>query len=269
MYSLEFPPWDKVSTHAIDFIKKLLKAEPCERMSIQDCCRHPWLAQNVYTEDANSQAVVLKNMKRFSNAGIFATLCITSVARQLDYKGLQGIHGVFRTMDKNGDGYLSLDEVRNGFKTIHGVDSEEYKEIERTFQGLDLDESGVIDYTEFCAAGMGQHTAVKEEAIWAAFKTFDIDNTDTISTAELKRLLGNADVKQAWTAQVCEQVASKLLTKYDTNGDGVVDFREFMSVMHEAWSENLPKEEGDDTGLKASSTGWVYDMLCQVSKLPK
>lgn len=271
-YPMDYAPWPTVSNEARDFIKRLLKAEPAMRMSIEDACNHPWLTSNVYSEDSAAQAAVLQNMKHFSNAGIFTALCITSVARQLDHKRLQGIHQVFRAMDKNGDGYLCIDEVREGFKAVHGEDSDEYREIERTFKGLDLDASGIIDYTEFCAAGMGQHTAVQEESIWAAFKTFDIDNTDTISAAELKRVLANADVNNVWSQQVCARVAGKLMAKHDANGDGVVDFKEFMGVMREAWADNLPENENANSNananLEASSSGWVYSMLLEVSKLP-
>jgi len=269
-YPLEYSPWDKISKTAVDFIKRLLKADPAARMSIEDCCNHPWLTVNTYPEDPAAQAEVLQNMKRFSNTGIFTAMCITSVARQLDHKRLGGIHAVFRSMDKNGDGYLSIDEVKAGFRSIHGEDSQELRDIEETFKGLDLDGSGIIDYTEFCAAGMGQHTALQEEAIWAAFKTFDIDNTDTISPEEITRLLGNADVKKAWTSTVCEEVAAKMITKHDINGDGSIDFQEFMAIMREAWAGNLPADPDGGGGLEAqkASGGWVYDMLLQVNRLP-
>jgi calcium-dependent protein kinase len=270
-YPLDIAPWPSLSANAKDFVKRLLKADPSKRMSIDDCCNHPWLTANLYPEDPESQRLVIQNMRQFQNAGLFQSMCVTAVARQLDFSKLQGIHSVFRTMDKNGDGYLCINEVREGFKQIHGENSTEYKELEDTFKCLDLDGSGIIDYTEFCAAGMGQHTALQDESIWAAFKTFDIDNTNTISPAELEKVLASADVKNAFTPEVCASVASKMLSKYDKDGDGAINYDEWVGVMRQVWAENKPASSGDGESADAqaleTSSSWAYDLLLKVSKL--
>jgi len=98
-------------------------------------------------------------------------------------------------MDTQGDGVLSLDEVSNGFKKIFGEDSVEYKQVGTMFESLDLDGSGNIDYTEFCAAGLGQKQSMQDDILWAAFKTFDLENTGYISKGDLQHILDEADCR--------------------------------------------------------------------------
>lgn len=268
------PIWPSISSEGKDFIRGLLRGDPLDRPSIDEVASHPWLTKKDWEESSEAQAAqveVMSNMKKFSNTGVFTAMCISAVARQLDHRHLKDIHKVFREMDKNGDGYLQIGEIRNGFKKIHGEDSEEYRAVEASFRGLDLDGSGIVDYTEFCAAGMGAHVSMQEDAIWAAFKAFDMDNTGKIEAHELKGILENADVKKAWTADVCAKVSSQFLGKWDKDGDGSINFDEWMQVMRQCYNERL---EGEDSELEkamekpgASSGSWVYDMLQEVNKL--
>lgn len=270
-YPLDYEPWPRISSEAKDFIAKLLKANPALRMSVTECSEHSWLAMNNFVEDPEAQRQALENMKRFSNTGLFTAMCIASVARQLDHTRLKDIHAVFRKMDKNADGYLSIDEVQEGFRNMYGESSPEFRDITSTFKGLDLDASGIIDYTEFCASAMDQKTAVQEESIWAAFKTFDVDNTDTITLGELKRVLESADVKKMWTPEVCEQVAAKMLSKHDNDADGVINYEEWMALMKQVWAENLPTDatsDAPDISKVETPQSRVYNLLLSVSDLP-
>mmetsp|Transcript_47160 Transcript_47160/g.85143 ORF Transcript_47160/g.85143 Transcript_47160/m.85143 type:complete len:611 (+) Transcript_47160:142-1974(+) len=265
------PIWPSISDEAKDFIRSTLKGNASERPTIDEVASHPWLTKMDFEHNTEAQAEVMLNMRKFSNTGVFTALCISSVARQLDHRHLKDIHKVFREMDINGDGYLSIDEIKDGFKKIHGEDSEEYKAVEASFRGLDLDGSGIVDYTEFCAAGMGAHVTMQEDAIWAAFKAFDMDNTGKIEAREMKLILENADVKKAWSETVCAKVSSQFLEKFDKDGDGSINFDEWMLVMRQCWNESL---EGEDSELSKamekpgmSSSSWVYDMLHQVNNL--
>eukprot|EP00913_Durusdinium_trenchii_P007547 g7091.t1 len=146
------------------------------RMKLEDVLRNPWvrLQDTPGGMDTRIASQVLNNLRQFSRTSQFFSLCVASVARQLDHRNLRDVHKVFSEMDTNGDGVLELHEVKEGFQKFFGKDSEQVKDVEQVFQRLDLDGSGVIDYTEFCAAGIGERVTLEEDVLFAAFKAFDV-----------------------------------------------------------------------------------------------
>lgn len=66
-----------------------------------------------------------------------------------------GLASVFKSFDKNGDGKLSMEEVKEGYLEHYGkVMSDE--EVETMFNQVDTDKSGFIDYSEFVVASTNQ-----------------------------------------------------------------------------------------------------------------
>merc|ERR1712187_375076 len=96
-------------------------------------------------------------------------------------------------------------------KSMFGEDSAEYKDIEKTFDNLDLDGSNGVDYTEFCAAGMGQKLSSQDDVMYAAFKTFDVDKSGFISKRDLGKILDISDVHDAWSARVLVDVTKEIV----------------------------------------------------------
>jgi len=96
---------------------------------------------------------------------------------------------VFKAFDKNGDGRLSMDEVKQGYLDHYGkVMSDD--EVEKMFKSVDSDNSGFIDYTEFVVAAMNEQELTSNEFLQAAFKMFDKDGSGVISADEIKTVLG-------------------------------------------------------------------------------
>eukprot|EP00746_Dinoflagellata_sp_MGD_P000664 gnl/MRDRNA2_/MRDRNA2_101188_c0_seq1.p1 gnl/MRDRNA2_/MRDRNA2_101188_c0~~gnl/MRDRNA2_/MRDRNA2_101188_c0_seq1.p1 ORF type:complete len:617 (+),score=134.07 gnl/MRDRNA2_/MRDRNA2_101188_c0_seq1:78-1928(+) len=240
-----------LSEQCKDFICSLLKADPAKRPDMETVASHPWL---ICAKEKTSAALdksrgsgVLKNLKQFRGASNFSALCITAVARQLDHSQLGDVHQVFKSMDKNGDGVLSIEEVTNGFLEMMGADSPTYKEMLETFKSLDLDGSNAIDYTEFCAGGVGQTGILKDEACMGAFKMFDLDNSDTLCPSELQQVLESADLKKAWGSSTCKSVAETILADYDADGDGLISYPEFRSLLKHASEEAVQKSAQMDS----------------------
>ncbi|CAJ1329287.1 unnamed protein product, partial [Effrenium voratum] len=93
--------------------------------------------------------------------------------------------------------------------------------------GVDADGSGVIDYTEFLAATLDRQQYMKEDVCWAAFRVFDRNGDGHISTTELKQVLSSSEVEDA----LGTKAIADLMVEVDSNGDGMIDFEEFMTMM--------------------------------------
>jgi len=233
-YPLSDSTWQAISKEAKHLIKGLLRANPKDRMPLDEVLNHRWLGNPAGRMDAGISRQVLSNMKQFSKTSQFFSLCVASVARQLDHHRLRDVHRVFCEMDTNRDGVLELNEVKAGFEKIFGKESQEVQQVEAMFARLDLDGSGQIDYTEFCAAGIGERMSTEESVLWAAFKAFDVhDDNNSISKEEIKQVLRSADVDKVYTSEACDDLSDELFARYDKNGDGSLDFDEFMKLMRE------------------------------------
>jgi calcium-dependent protein kinase len=244
MYPMERPPWNQITDLGKDFVCKLLKADPEKRLPINEVMAHPWLNNIGQFSNCAELVQVTTNLQQFSNHSRFQAMCVTAVAKQLDHRCLRRIHRVFRDIDTKGDGVLSFQEVAEGFKKIYGEDSKEYKNVQQTFEQMDLDGSGTIDYTEFCAAGMGQFGIKQDDAVWAAFKSFDIDDSGEITKVNLEKILSDTGVLDAWSSDVCQEVAQEILNRFARTGTNAIQYKEWKELMQSCWQErNMIAEE--------------------------
>ena len=57
----------------------------------------------------------------------------------------------FSKFDKNGDGKLTIDELKEGVKQIKGCQLTD-EDLEKAMDVIDSNKNGYIDYTEFIAS---------------------------------------------------------------------------------------------------------------------
>ena len=89
---------------------------------------------------------------------------------------------IFLKLDKNRDGYITLKELKEGMKDLENID-----EIAEILKGVDIDNNGAINYTEFIAATLDQERFVNEKKkIKDAFKVFDKDGDGKIDEEEMR-----------------------------------------------------------------------------------
>jgi calcium-dependent protein kinase len=147
---------------------------------------------------------------------------ITFIATQASSTDIDHLKKVFETIDKNGDGNITLKELKDG---LNGVKNKE--ELLAIMEGADTDSSGSINYTQFIAATMEQKMYLKEENLRNAFKMFDKDGSGKISIEEMKNALG-AELNDQTED---EDQWNQMIQEVDTDGDGEIDFEEFIAMM--------------------------------------
>ncbi|KAF7152688.1 hypothetical protein RHSIM_Rhsim01G0062600 [Rhododendron simsii] len=149
---------------------------------------------------------------------------------------------VFATFDKNKDGFITKQELRESMRNV-GVDMSEAEAAEMV-EKVDSNGDGLIDFVEFCelfdSMAGGDRSAVGgggEEAgeggggdgdfMKEAFDVFDGDRDGLITVEELGLVLSSLGMKEGERLENCKE----MIRKVDVDGDGMVNFDEFKEMM--------------------------------------
>merc|ERR1740138_1893039 len=87
---------------------------------------------------------------------------------------------------------------------------------------VDSDRSGSIGYTEFLAASLDRRFLAEDDICRIAFQVFDQNSDGLISQEDLTNVLDRGKPRAASDA---------IMKEADRNGDGNIDFHEFMALM--------------------------------------
>ncbi|XP_075993124.1 calcium-binding protein 5b [Genypterus blacodes] len=150
-------------------------------------------------------------------------------SRTLMSDEIDELREAFVEFDKDKDGFISCKDLGNLMRTMGYMPTE--MELIELSQNINMNLGGRVDFDDFVelmtpkllaeTAGMIGLKELKD-----AFKEFDIDGDGAITSGELrhamKRLLGEHASKHEIEAVVREA---------DNNGDGTVDFEEFVKMM--------------------------------------
>ena len=74
---------------------------------------------------------------------------------------------------------------------------------------------------------MDQHMFLKEQYLRVAFRMFDKDGSGKIDQSEISALLSGEEFKDIYTPAQLAQAIKEV----DGNGDGEIDFEEFVKMM--------------------------------------
>ncbi|KAJ0260598.1 Calcium-binding protein CML24 [Hirschfeldia incana] len=145
---------------------------------------------------------------------------------------MDDIRRVFQRFDKNGDGKISVDELKEVIRALSPAASPE--ETVKMMKQFDLDGNGFIDMDEFVSlfqigvnqGGGGGGGGNSKSDLKEAFELYDLDGNGRISAKELHSVMKNLGEK--CSVQDCR----KMISKVDTDGDGCVNFEEFKLMMN-------------------------------------
>ncbi|KAK2644920.1 hypothetical protein Ddye_020115 [Dipteronia dyeriana] len=148
---------------------------------------------------------------------------------------------VFATFDKNGDGFITKQELRESLKNLRLMVTE--KEAEMMVVKVDANGDGLIDFDEFRilykamlaqdddddkSVDGGEEVGVGgEEDLKDAFDVFDKDKDGLISVEELGLVLSSLGLNEGKKIENCRE----MIRKVDMDGDGMVNFDEFKKMM--------------------------------------
>ncbi len=130
----------------------------------------------------------------------------------------------FKIFDKDDSGFITTKELGTVMRSLGQNPSEE--ELADMIYQVDKDGSGTIDFNEFLSLmARKMKEADTEEELIEAFKVFDRDGNGVISRHELKYVMRTAG------EHLSEQDIAEIIEEADIDGDGYVDYEEFVRMM--------------------------------------
>lgn len=140
-----------------------------KRLTAQQVLDDPWFKKYAEkVEKIELTPIVTQNLSKFKGAEKVKKSVLTYLATQLTEKEMEPIKKLFLSLDKNGDGKLSMEEIETGLKG-----KENKKELVELVQSMDTDKSGFVDYNEFLAAAIGEEVYLNKGKLKQAFNMFD------------------------------------------------------------------------------------------------
>ena len=224
---LQFLPKDfnKVSSSAISYVKKLLTYDASKRPSAEEALENEWL-NRLRREDGDDHILesgVLENLAKFTSAVALQKVTLSFIANQVNMnEEIKKLKSEFDKIDVNKDGMISKEEL---IKCLDAVNPHEeaVKKANEIFEEIDFNNDGSINFSEFLTVNIKKEKLMNEDMLQKGFKLFDLDGNGYITIEELKETIPvELQNNSAWI---------EIVKEVDQNGDCQIDFNEFKSMM--------------------------------------
>ncbi|KAL1495400.1 hypothetical protein AB1Y20_016768 [Prymnesium parvum] len=232
--------WRHVSAGARDVICGLLHPDPSQRTTADQLLSSPWVCGHAAATPLPGSDVQLKafNQHRATwRAAIRAAALVAQTPSaashhmaaaaldpsQLSDEARAELRAAFETYDRDGNGSIELDELRLAMHALGG----DVSAAEEVFRRADRSGNHAISFDEFCAA-VGPLYSTSEQALRNVFRMFDTDGSGTIDQSELRAMLSK--LRLIKPSDDAAKTVEKMFAAADTNGDGSIDFHEFVGL---------------------------------------
>lgn len=141
------------------------------------------------------------------------TFMTTRLLSKQDEKELRQ---TFISLDKDGNGILSREELITGYSSIYPLKNgaEIIELVDSLLKKVDINEEGVIKFTDFMVAAADKSHLLSKKQIMKVFRLFDKDGSGFIEWNELKDVMGRGNLT--------DQDFRGMIGQFDKNSDGKV-----------------------------------------------
>lgn len=231
-------PWPSISPGAKDLVRKMLTSDPKQRLTAFQVLNHPWIKEDGEAPDTPLDNAVLSRLKQFKAMNQFKKVALRVIAGCLSEEEIMGLKQMFKGIDTDNSGTITLEELKQGLAK-QGTRLSEI-EVKQLLEAADADGNGTIDYDEFITATMHMNRMDREEHLYTAFQHFDKDNSGFITTEELEQALREFGMHDG-------RDIKEIISEVDADNDGRINYDEFVAMMRKGNPEVNPiKKRRDD-----------------------
>ncbi|KAJ3684363.1 hypothetical protein LUZ61_013527 [Rhynchospora tenuis] len=226
-------PWPSISPAAKDLVRKMLNPDPKQRLTAFQVLNHPWIKEDGEAPDTPLDNAVINRLKQFNAMNQFKKAALRVIAGCLSEEEIKGLKEMFKNIDTDNSGTITLEELKQGLAKQGTKLSEQ--EVQQLMEAADADGNGTIDYEEFITATVHMNRMDREEHLYTAFQYFDKDNSGYITKEELEQALKEKGLHNG-------QEIKEIISEADSNKDGRIDYTEFVTMMRRGTPEATPKK---------------------------
>lgn len=156
---------------------------------------------------------------------------------------LYELQDAFQEIDQSKTGFVTAQDIsdamrRNGYEILG-------EEILRLMRNIDYIGHGKLNYTQFLIAAIDRKRIIDEEGMWLIFKHFDINETGTIKTDELKFALEKAG------CFISDGDFNEIIDEFQLKAKDGMNFEDFKDIMTCFSEENsIMVVESEEDGFK-------------------
>lgn len=241
--------WLGLSTHAKDFIRRLLCKDESKRLSAGEALGHRWVTGAAGAADASKPqghadevgVEVLQSLRQFAQGSHLRRAALTMLAYSLTSRELDHVEQAFLAFDVEGRGTVTLEQLAGVLRERCGDVSS--REVQRIFESLDFTKREELHYTPFIAAVLATKVQQHEDRVRTAFEAFDGDGDGLITADSLVAVFSQMENKGGQPG-LCRDEAEAWIKEVDYKGNGVVDYDGFLTALtgKHRWALPTPQE---------------------------
>lgn len=223
------PEWDSISDEAKDFICCLLKKDPTKRLTAAQAIQHKWI--QLYAEGISSTRRIQHGKRRslvfqnYMGMSKLKKLALGYIAANLTSTEIENLGEVFKSIDKEADGNMTLQELNQAL-TYQNFPPDLVSKLKVTQAELSLNGNEVINWKDFLAAMMDKNLMLKEDKIIMAFERFKEAEDNCLDVSQLVSVLGG-------------EHAAKEILDLDQIGQRIsISMQEFKNMITSSFTDN-------------------------------
>ncbi|CAB9502579.1 MAP kinase-activated protein kinase 2 (Fragment) [Seminavis robusta] len=229
------PEWDDISQLAKDFVVSLLKKLPKDRPTAEQAMKLPWLINQLGDElPKHTPALTLRRGDRGAEFSKYLGMkklrkeALGCIASNLTQEQVGYLGEIFKSIDKGGDGVLTLNELDQAIARGN-IPASVQDDLRSLRDKLSLSEDATLNWKDFLSGTIDKTLAMREDNIRMVFNHFKQGaDADHLKFEDVVEIFGG------------EAQALEIIQFMDSDGDGVISFEDFRKAVEESLAE------GDD-----------------------